>query len=434
MASELAETTTAVVTVEEEAEITTTETSDPDTAIKTERECRVCGQGEEKGRRLCCFLATEEAPDELYLHVFCGKTAAILPHVNRPDLEILTKAGIKNKHGTGVSVTMALQRCRSAKVDDASGREQEYYLSKEFERIYLAITKAAQQVVEDEPQPPANPFEELDGEIIPNPMDTHFTALSSTSSVTPDQQQPLLSADTTTYEHLAAEAATQYTDPQIGNAEPPNKKQRTHKSPYDIEMERLQSVCDQCNGVGYSLVRGVARSPSSDEGDEDDDNFDPTKCSQAQVDHVRVIVITKDRQERMDQMGRLVLGKQYGEQLLHFNTSFSYDVLNAWNEFTVRFHDAKDNQEKFDLLLGFTHTIKEHDVWMHDHEAGWGGDDMVKQLGQSWTLVLPKTDQELGIDSEYTRPGIVALLEQFKEAVESAQGASAPMQFNFETR
>lgn len=71
--------------------------------------------------------------NDIYLHVFCGKTASILPDVNCPDLEILSKAGLKNKHGTGPDVNAALVRTRSAVAD------KEYYLVREFEAVLEEI-------------------------------------------------------------------------------------------------------------------------------------------------------------------------------------------------------------------------------------------------------------------------------------------------------
>ena len=445
--------------------------------------CLVCGVGDD-GRRLCHFIPNEDCPDEILLHVFCGKTAAILPHVNRPDLEILTKAGVKNKHGTGVSVTLALQRCRSARVNDPSNREQEYYLSKEFERIYLAVTKepAHQEDLEDEHHhhhhhlnhhhhhhhlhnnnngTGAGGYNQggggdvtsssLQPQTVPNPMYTDYPADAvEASSVSPENLDYLHHSPAAA---AAAAVASTTTTTSASTDEPASKRHKSEqqvqqqqlpKSPYDIEMENLQQICDRCSGVGYSLIRGVAREQSAGTTENEEDDFDPTNCSQEQVNHVRVVVITKERQDRMEEMNKLVLGEQHGQELMTFNTSFSYQVINAWNAFTVRFHEASttstssnDNnnnwQEKFDLLLGFTDTLKEHDVWMHDHEDGWGGEKMVEQLAKSWQLVLERTNEELGVDPEYTRPGVVALLEQFKEAVESVepQNSNEAMHFDF---
>lgn len=53
---------------------------------------------------------------------------------------------------------------------------------------------------------------------------------------------------------------------------------------------------------------------------------------------------------------------------------------------------------------------------MHDNEGGM--EDMVKKLGALWKKVLAKSDADLGIDSEYTRPGALALVQDFKEALD----------------
>ena len=89
--------------------------------------CRICGSRSSKGRPVVRFLPVEHdmaaakaAPavqsftEDIALHIFCGKTASILSAINRPELEILTKAGLKNKHGIGPEVNAALARTRCA--------------------------------------------------------------------------------------------------------------------------------------------------------------------------------------------------------------------------------------------------------------------------------------------------------------------------------
>ncbi|KAL7558258.1 hypothetical protein ACA910_009928 [Epithemia clementina (nom. ined.)] len=138
--------------------------------------CRICGQGNEEGRPVLRFLPVpHEAPaaraapgvvtftEDVCLHIFCGKTASILPTVNRPDLEILTKAGLKNKHGIGPEVNSALARTRSAillhaplqeegqdsssklaasaAAAAASNKEKQYFLVREFEAHLASIRR-----------------------------------------------------------------------------------------------------------------------------------------------------------------------------------------------------------------------------------------------------------------------------------------------------
>ena len=114
--------------------------------------CRICGQGSGMGRPLLRFLpvdhdgaAARAAPgvlsftQDIALHIFCGKTASILPNVQRPELEILTKAGLKNKHGIGSEVNAALARTRCAILQQEGTKEKQYYLVREFEAHLAAI-------------------------------------------------------------------------------------------------------------------------------------------------------------------------------------------------------------------------------------------------------------------------------------------------------
>mmetsp|Transcript_1664 Transcript_1664/g.2269 ORF Transcript_1664/g.2269 Transcript_1664/m.2269 type:complete len:368 (+) Transcript_1664:118-1221(+) len=118
--------------------------------------CRICGKDQqEDSRPMCRFLpaqvdvnTTTVAPgvvtfgQDINIHVFCGKTASILPNVNQPDLEILSKAGIKNKHGIGPEVNGALARTRSSTIKGEDGKERIFYIVKEFE-AHLATIRSA---------------------------------------------------------------------------------------------------------------------------------------------------------------------------------------------------------------------------------------------------------------------------------------------------
>jgi hypothetical protein len=114
--------------------------------------CRICGKGDD-GRQLCRFLPVEHDihsaimtwSEDITLHVFCGKTASILPHVNLPEYEILSKAGLKNKHGIGPEVNGALARTRSSIVQAEGAKEKYFFLVKEFESNLAAIRNAIQQ-------------------------------------------------------------------------------------------------------------------------------------------------------------------------------------------------------------------------------------------------------------------------------------------------
>lgn len=130
--------------------------SPPFSQQQQQRRCVVCGT--DNGKPLLHFhpvehdlLVSAAAPAvtsftmAISLHVFCGRTASILPHINRPDLEILTKAGLKNKHGIGQDVDGALSRTRCATVPTAEtttsghAKEKQFYLVREFEANLAAV-------------------------------------------------------------------------------------------------------------------------------------------------------------------------------------------------------------------------------------------------------------------------------------------------------
>lgn len=105
--------------------------------------CQLCQRDDQDGRRpLLRFLPVDyqqRFTEDICLHMFCGKTASILGQ--SPHLEILTKAGLKNKHGIGPEVNAALARTRHAVM---LGDPKQYYLVREFE-VHLSEIKQSNQ-------------------------------------------------------------------------------------------------------------------------------------------------------------------------------------------------------------------------------------------------------------------------------------------------
>ena len=117
------------------------------------RICRICHKMDDRpvlrfapvpfpfGEMMAVAPQVQTFPMDICVHVFCGKTASILPNVNQPEYEILTKAGIKNKHGIGGEVNAALSRTRCAilPTDVGNGKEKQFYLIREFEAHLAAV-------------------------------------------------------------------------------------------------------------------------------------------------------------------------------------------------------------------------------------------------------------------------------------------------------
>lgn len=119
---------------------------------------------------------------------------------------------------------------------------------------------------------------------------------------------------------------------------------------------------------------------------------------------------------------------------MSFSTSFSYQVLGSFEAFFSLLQKKKSADEKFDYLFAYTYNLNEYDVWVHDHECGWGAHRPLAKLAKTWKTVLGKEDAALHIADGFTRRGIVALLKQFKEKVERIDQSIADepdIKFNF---
>ena len=192
-------------------------------------------------------------------------------------------------------------------------------------------------------------------------------------------------------------------------------------------------------GLGRMMIRGVRHMERSrdlgfdrDEGDEE--QKPEASYTDAEMDYMRFIIVTQRRADEQEHMNEVVLGEDAHQSLHIINTSFSYRVLDSLADLQRELKQCKgDAAAKLDKLLGYTCTIDEFDVWMDDHEMGWGGHRFLAALARLWKPLLQQSDAALGIDGEFTRKGVVCLLEKFKSKVEAIdQYGDTAIKFNFQ--
>jgi hypothetical protein len=147
------------------------------------------------------------------------------------------------------------------------------------------------------------------------------------------------------------------------------------------------------------------------------------------MNSLRFIMATPNREAQYESMGKLILEDQYGESFMMFNTSYSNHVLGTWYHIKPKLGRMTPDK-KFDALLAYTRVLLKYDVWMHDNEGDMG--TLVKGLATVWRNLLKKRDEEIGWDVEYTKPGVYALLWQFKEAVEGMDDMYELGKFKYE--
>ena len=192
----------------------------------------------------------------------------------------------------------------------------------------------------------------------------------------------------------------------------------TTKSPHDSFFDKKKAFMKEKGYIGSILVKGIEQDGDEEEEEEEKEE-DCDKYTEEQMNGLRFIMITQNRADKLDEMSSLVLGDQANSCFMMFNTSFSYKVLDSLGTIKSLLKKTKTPAQKFDLLFAYTHMVKEYDVWMHDNEGGM--DKFTKGLASLWKRLLETSDEDLGIDAEYTKPALEEFLLQFKTQVESIE-------------
>ena len=121
-----------------------------------------------------------------------------------------------------------------------------------------------------------------------------------------------------------------------------------------------------------------------------------------------------------------------------FSTSDGNDVVFGISDRVKKATAAKlAKTAKFDSLVMLTFALLENDTWARDNEAWEDGDEMqsaCKKLAAAWKKLLGgNTDEDLGIDEEFTKPGVLAMLEDF-ETMLAEQGEETGVKYPFKWR
>lgn len=181
-----------------------------------------------------------------------------------------------------------------------------------------------------------------------------------------------------------------------------------------FSAQLVAAAADAARGV--SSVSATAAGPAFDETPL------PLGAHTAkELSHVRCVLVTPRRAHLLEEWSSLVLGDEYERPT--FSTGASTpQVLSAYESFFKSFGAAREPSAQFDLLFAFTHALS-HLVKSSDdagEEVGRHERKFLRQLAKAWKQVLALDDVALDVDWQYTRPGVTALLQDFKDEVESS--------------
>ena len=184
-------------------------------------------------------------------------------------------------------------------------------------------------------------------------------------------------------------------------------------------QERQMAVVKRLNALGVAMIRGV------------DEDVEPPYSDEVVADF-RIVVITKERAAAIETARRFAMGSAFDSDsdsdddvsgLVMFDTSSGNAVVSNIADAVKRAVAKRSVSLKFDHLLALTYALHSDDMWARDNEMWGEGDEMqsaCEKLGAAWKKLLANnTNDKLGIDEEFTRPGTEALLEDFGKMLES---------------
>ena len=184
-------------------------------------------------------------------------------------------------------------------------------------------------------------------------------------------------------------------------------------SPEDEYQERLQRVMEEHGCIGSMLIIGI-------DG--------PERALTAQeMETLRHVLITKSREKALTKAMDFCTCGQADDACMIFNTRSGNEVILGIPRQIKSALSKKSLPARFDALFALTRGLQAYKFWMHDNECyGEGGEleAAIKALGRAWRNLLKKSDKELGIDKEFTRPGVEALLSRLERDLNTCWAAA----------
>ena len=172
--------------------------------------------------------------------------------------------------------------------------------------------------------------------------------------------------------------------------------------------------------IGHVIIKGIE---DNERNEEDNKDYTPEQFA-----GMRLILMTDERKKEVNKKINFS-----NPQKGFFNTHTGNLVIEKTIRELKKTKNMKNLSKKFDNLIGLTYSLNFYDYWMHDNEEwGEGGylEKTIEQLSAIWKDLLAHTDEELGIDGEYTRKGVEEFLRQFAKTVR--QVGSIETKFTFE--
>jgi hypothetical protein len=174
---------------------------------------------------------------------------------------------------------------------------------------------------------------------------------------------------------------------------------------YCAEMDKVMNRVGATHRV---MIVGVNKKDQSD-----DDEDKPHVYTQKEVDPVRHVLLTARRKKLL--LKKNQLGSWDNDDDYMGDTRRGDLTILAIPKLVKALLKKKTAGERFDSLFALTSALNDDEGWMHSSSSTYNSEmeAAVELLGKTWKQLLSMSDADLEVDSEFTRPGIQALLKQF---------------------
>jgi hypothetical protein len=177
-------------------------------------------------------------------------------------------------------------------------------------------------------------------------------------------------------------------------------------------LEALGTAVRSNNCLGSMLVIGIVNEDSDEDSDEDNE------YNEEQIASLRYILINDARDKALKHGHYFASCGQCEKQYSTWYKSDGRKLIFGIPSEVKTAMAKKTIPERFDALFALTHGLQQFDFWMNRWEEADAMGKAINGIAVAWAGLLKCSNTELGIDAEYTRPGINALLGEFGDAVE----------------
>lgn len=147
-----------------------------------------------------------------------------------------------------------------------------------------------------------------------------------------------------------------------------DKPTKAKTNPSDDFLNRFNKVKNRYTSTetSYIDIRGAIQEGDSES--REDFDLDAVTFTEKQVRRIRVLILPSERCAVIDDMGKLILGQEFGRRRKVFGPGFWHSLLRSYDTFKQLLSDTVDPFKLFNMFFGFTYQLSRNPRWM---THGW---------------------------------------------------------------